>query len=82
MALEQIIGNNLKKARLQKKVTQAQMAQKLRILQPAYARYESGKVQLNYEQIQTVCDILEITPDFLWGYVDEYGEPIKKDSLT
>ena len=67
MTIEQKIGNNLKIARQQKKLTQKEMAEKMGILQPAYARYESGKIQLNYEQVQLICNILEITPDFLWG---------------
>ncbi|MBR1974750.1 MAG: helix-turn-helix transcriptional regulator [Clostridia bacterium] len=68
MAINQTIGNNLKAARLEKGLTQNDMAKKMGILQPAYARYESGKVQLNYEQIQELCDFLDITPNDLWGY--------------
>lgn len=66
--LSQKIGTNLKNARAQKNLTQKEVAQMLGILQPAYARYESGKIQLNYEQIKLLCDYLEITPDDLWGY--------------
>ncbi len=77
ITLSQKIGNNLKQARLIKNLTQKEIAQKMGILQPAYARYENGKFQLNYEQIEILCDILDITPDYLWGYVDEYGEKIK-----
>lgn len=68
--ISQQIGANLKAARLQRKLTQNDLAKKMGILQPAYARYESGKVQLNYEQIKEICDYLEITPDYLWGYTD------------
>ena len=68
MAINQTIGNNLKAARLEKGLTQNDMAKKMGILQPAYARYESGKVQLNYEQIQELCNFLDITPNDLWGY--------------
>ena len=68
MNLSQKIGNNLKNARLQKGLTQKEVAEKMGILQPAYARYESGRFQLNYEQVQVLCEILEITPDVLWGY--------------
>ena len=68
MAINQEIGNNLKAARLEKGLTQNDMAKKMGILQPAYARYESGKVQLNYEQIQELCNFLDITPNDLWGY--------------
>ncbi|MBQ7948768.1 MAG: helix-turn-helix transcriptional regulator [Clostridia bacterium] len=73
MKLSQQIGANLKTARKQKGYTQEALAKKLGILQPAYARYESGKIELNYDQIQELCTILEITPNFLWGFEDEYG---------
>ncbi len=68
MELAQKIGMRIKEIRKQKGLTQNDMAKKLGILQPAYARYESGKVQLNYEQIQVLCQLLEITPDVLWGF--------------
>ena len=76
MTLQQKIGNNLKIARNAKNLTQNDVAKHLGILQPAYARFESGKFQLDYEQVKILCDFLDITPDFLWGYVDEYGEKI------
>lgn len=75
MKISQRIGENLKKARKQKGYTQAVLASKMGILQPAYARYESGKIELNYEQIIQLCEILDITPNFLWGFEDEYGYP-------
>ena len=68
MTLNQKIGNNLKNARLEKGLTQKEVAEKMGILQPAYARFESGRFQLSYEQVQELCKILEITPDILWGY--------------
>ena len=76
MTYSEKIGNNLKTARKLKNLTQSDVAKRLGILQPAYARFESGKFQLSYEQIKELCDYLEITPDFLFGYVDEYGEKI------
>ena len=75
MKISQRVGENLKKARKQKGYTQAVLASKMGILQPAYARYESGKIELNYEQIQQLCSILDVTPNFLWGFEDEYGDP-------
>lgn len=75
--VSQTVGNNLKKARLLKNLTQNDMASALNILQPAYARYESGKVQLNYELVEKVCSLLDVTPNFLWGYEDEDGIKLK-----
>lgn len=70
MTIAQKIGENLKNARKEKGLTQEEISRKLGILQPAYARYESGKIQLNYEMVQRICEILDITPDVLWGYSD------------
>lgn len=70
MTINQKIGGNLKAARIQKGFTQSEMAKKMGILQPAYARYESGKIQLNYEQVEELCNYLEITPSYLWGFED------------
>ena len=75
MKISQRIGENLKKARKQKGYTQIALASKMGILQPAYARYESGKIELNYEQIEQLCALLDVTPNFLWGFEDEYGDP-------
>ena len=75
MKISQKIGTNLKKARKQKGLTQTALAKKMGILQPAYARYESGKIQLSYEQVEELCVLLDVTPNFLWGFEDEYGDP-------
>lgn len=78
MTLSEKIGKNLKAARNLKGYTQEYVGKQMGITQPAYARFEIGKFQLNYEQIDFLCELLDTTPDFLWGYVDEYGDKIKK----
>lgn len=68
MNVSKAIGNNLKTARKSAGLTQAQVAQKMLMTQQQYSRFENGVFQLNYEQILKLCEILEITPNYLFGY--------------
>ena len=61
-----IIGNNLKSARIAKKITQKDIAKLLNIKQQAYSRYETGKIELNYYLIIHLCYIYSITPNELF----------------
>ena len=45
-----------------------EVAEKLGMLQPAYARYESGKTELDYEKLVFLCNLFEITPNDLYGF--------------
>ena len=60
------VGKNLKDARLAKGVTQKEIADEFRFTQQQYSRYESGVVELNYEQIFAFCKRYDITPNELF----------------
>ncbi len=47
--------------------TQRQIAEILHMTQQQYSRFENGVFQLNYEQILTICDILDITPNDIFA---------------
>lgn len=66
MELARSIGQNLKDARKAKGLTQKEIAAELLMTQQQYSRFENGVYELNYEQIQKVCRILEITPNDLF----------------
>ena len=66
--MEIILGQRLKELRAEKKLTQKEVAEKLGMLQPAYARYESGKTELDYEKLVFLCNLFEITPNDLYGF--------------
>lgn len=70
MDIKKQVGERLKQARKQAKLTQQQVGEKLNILQQAYARYESGIFELNYEQIITLCKLFDCTSDYLLGLAD------------
>lgn len=70
MKLAQEVGQRLKQARKQAGFTQKQVGEKLGILQQAYARFESGVYELNYEQIVTLCKLFDCSADYLLGLSD------------
>ena len=66
METAKIIGKNLKEARKLKGYTQKEVAAKLRMTQQQYSRFETGKFELNYDQILILCELYEITPNELF----------------
>ncbi|MDE6758471.1 MAG: helix-turn-helix domain-containing protein [Clostridia bacterium] len=67
MDIAKNVGNNIKMARKDMGYTQRQIAEILHMTQQQYSRFENGVFQLNYEQILTICDILDITPNDIFA---------------
>ena len=67
MEIAKIVGNNLKVARRAKGYTQKAVAAQMYMTQQQYSRFENGVFELNYEQILRLCDLLDITPNELFG---------------
>ena len=68
MEISKIVGENLKKARIDKGITQKQIAAELNKYQSDYSEYETGKIQLDYEKIVYLCKRFDITPNELFGW--------------
>ena len=68
MNISKIVGENLKKARMFKGITQKQIAAELKKFQSDYRDYETGKIQLDYEKIVYLCKRFDITPNELFGF--------------
>ena len=60
-------GRRLKESRKIAGYTQKEAARVLGILQPAYARYEAGTVELDYEKLITLCRLFHVSSDYLLG---------------
>lgn len=60
-----VVGNKLKALRKNKKMSQEEVADYLRISQSAYARMESGESHSWANHILKICKIFEIAPDEL-----------------
>ncbi len=68
MDISKIVGENLKRARTEKGITQKQIAAELKKYQSDYSEYETGKIQLDYEKIVYLCKRFDVTPNELFGW--------------
>ena len=66
MALDYtIIGQRLKKARIDKKMTQDNLAEKLDVSIAFLSRIERGNSHINLKRLSQVCDILGVTEGYI-----------------
>ncbi len=65
--LKHDLGKKLKEAREQANMTQKEVAQKLGVAQPVYQRFEKGTFECTYEQLKALCDIFDVSADYLLG---------------
>lgn len=70
MTLAQEVGQRLKQARKEKGITQTDAGKELNQVQQAYAKYESGQIQLDYEKIVKLCKLFDCSADYLFGLSD------------
>ena len=56
-----IIGERLKQARINKKLTQEKLAEQLDVSVAFLSRAERGNVKINLARITQICDILDIS---------------------
>lgn len=70
MTLAQSLGQRLKQARKEKGITQAEAGKAINQVQQAYAKYESGQIQLDYEKMVKLCKLFECSSDYLLGLSD------------
>ena len=61
------VGENIKQSRKLKNLTQTDVAKKLMMTQQQYSRFENGKFELNYSQILTLCELLDVSPNELFS---------------
>lgn len=59
-------GNNIKKRRKALGMTQAQLAEKLDISPNHVSSIENGKSEASIHIVISLCDILKVTPDYLF----------------
>ncbi len=71
MDIKQLVGDNMRAARKLKKLTQQKVADHWGMKQTQYSRYERGIYELDYERIVSLCKLLDLSPNELFGF-DEY----------
>lgn len=63
--------DKIKELRTTKRMTQQQVADILGITRPAYTAYESGKRQPDFDTLQKLAEIYEVSTDYLLGTTDK-----------
>ena len=61
----------LKEIRTQNKKTQEEIGNVLGITKQQYQLYESGKREIKVNQIITLCQYYNISPEYILGFTDE-----------
>ncbi|MDF1511055.1 hypothetical protein Gp_49 [Bacillus phage vB_Bacillus_1020A] len=67
-------GDRLKKLRENKKLSQQQLADILKINRSTYARYELSQTQPDFEILKSIADYYEVTIDYILGHKSEIVE--------
>ncbi|MGN1235233.1 MAG: helix-turn-helix domain-containing protein [Christensenellaceae bacterium] len=66
-----MFGKRLKESRQAKGWTQAELAEKLSTTQSTIGKYEREELQPNIESIVRICQLLEVSADYLLGLEDD-----------
>lgn len=69
----------VKELRLENKLTQRQIAEKLHIAHVSYLHWEQGKTEPSINSICELCKIFEVSADYLLGLEDEDGRKLYFD---
>lgn len=90
MALDfSIIGQRLKRARIEKNLTQEQLAEKIEVSVAFLSRIERGNSHINLKRLSEICNILDVSEGYILNgtssssklYLDsEFSNILKKCS--
>lgn len=64
----------IKQLRNAKRLTQADVAEKIGITRPAYTAYETGKRQPDFDILQKLATLFDVSTDYLLGRTDDKGK--------
>ena len=64
------IGDRIKELREERKLTQVQLAQELKLDKSTIAKYETGKVEPSLSIIYLLIDYFRVSADYLLGLID------------
>lgn len=64
--------DRLKELRLERKLSQKQVAEYLGISTRAYSHYEIGDREPSISLLVKLCDLFEVTADYMIGRADNY----------
>jgi transcriptional regulator with XRE-family HTH domain len=75
------LGSRLKTLRTQKKLSQQELAEKLRINRVTYSQYEVNRREPNIETMQKLADFFDVSLDYLLGRSDDPAQ-VEQDVRT
>ena len=70
-----MFNERLKTLRIQRKMTQSELAKKIYISQPANSKYEVGTASPNPETLSKIADALDVSVDYLLGSDSQPARP-------
>ena len=76
-----MFAERLKTLRLQAKITQKEISNRLEISQPTYQRYEKSEREPNQEMVQKIANLFNVSIDYLFGNTDEKNSKEVEDDL-
>jgi transcriptional regulator with XRE-family HTH domain len=65
--LKEEVGKRLKECRADMRLSQRDVARLLGVAQPVYQRFEKGVFECGYEYLSRLCDIFDVSADYLLG---------------
>ncbi len=63
--------NRLKEIRIERKMTQRNVYELLSVSPNCYASWEQGRTQPDIEMIKRLCEIFDVSADYLLGITDD-----------
>ncbi len=69
--IKEELGKKLKDCRMGLGMSQRDVAKLLGVAQPVYQRFEKGTFECSYEQLVKLCQIYDVSADYLLG-IREY----------
>ncbi len=82
MNLKKEIGKRIKEARQEANFKQKEVAELLQMVQPSYARYENGTLELDYYKLIFLCKLFNVSADYILGLEDDSTSKYIKNSYN
>lgn len=70
-----MLGDRLKRLRLEKKLTQEELGKKINVTKVSISGYENGNRTPDTETLQKLADFFNVTTDYLLGRTDDPNPP-------
>ena len=64
---KKVFSERLKELRLQRGLTQKELAEQIGIKRNSYSDLENGKCEANYEKLEKIVDFFDVSLDWLFG---------------